>query len=72
MITKPKYKKTRIKLPGGAWFLPLSPGSAEHDALRRVITWTRQCYEHEAVVAAMPTGGDAVNLFSKGVSLARA
>ena len=71
MITKPTYRKTRIKMPGTHYVWPFPHGSYEFAYFAAWRDALRQCHEHEAVVAAMPAGGDAVALFSKGVDLAR-
>ena len=71
MITRPVYKRIRVKMPGTHYVWPFPHGSYEFAYFSAWRDALRQCHEHEAVVAAMPIGGDAVALFSKGVDLAR-
>jgi hypothetical protein len=71
MFTRPVYKRTRVKIrSSSAYVWPIPPG-AYSDYLVAVRDALREIYEHEALLAAMPAGGDVVGLFSKGVSLAR-
>jgi hypothetical protein len=70
MFTRPVYKRTRVKVPRVYYVWPIPPG-AYSDYLVALRDALREIYEHDALLAAMPAGGDVVGLFSKGVRDAR-